>query len=164
MLNPIVAKVKDLGDQKQKLEILEGDITDIATQVQEGFKMLADRTKALGREVASRPGGGEAPPPLSAENKGPSDEFLRILAVVEATRTEMHNAKTEMRMLHTEMKSLKEQKKEKERVVGPLDTSPNTAGVSSSNMALDPGAPFSFDHDVTTRMPWGQCHKRRMTI
>ena len=112
MLNPIVAKVKSLGDQKQELEVVKGDITHIATQMQDGFKLLADRTKALGKEVTARPGGGGPPPPLSAGNQGPSEDMLRVMAVIEATRTEMHNAKTEMRMLHSEVKSLKEQKKE----------------------------------------------------
>ena len=58
VLNPIVAKVKGLGDQKQELEVVKGDITHIATQMQDGFKLLADRTKALGKEVTARPGGG----------------------------------------------------------------------------------------------------------
>ena len=60
-LKPILAKVKSLGDQKQEVDVVKGDITHIATQMQEGFKMLADRTKALGKELATRPGGSSLP-------------------------------------------------------------------------------------------------------
>ena len=146
--------------------MVKGDITHIATQVQEGFKMLVDRTKALGKEVATRPGGGEPAPPLSAVDKGPNEEFLRVLAVIEATRTEMHNAKSEMRMLHSEVKSLKEQKKGKERVIGPLDTSPvvETAGEIGSEMRLDISAPLTFVKEVPTSTVGGGTTEKKDEI
>jgi hypothetical protein len=161
-LNPIVAKVKSFGDQKQELELIKGDITHIATQMQDGFKMLADRTKALGKDMSARPGGGGFPPPLPADSQGPNEEMLRVLAVVEATRTEMHNAKSEMRMLHSEVKSLKEQKRKKERMTGPLGTSPvmETAGVSGSGMSLDISAPLSFVKEVSPPMVGGYDRKK----
>ena len=76
----------------------------------------------------------------------------------------MQNAKSEMRMLHTEVKSIKENKKEKERVVGPLDASPvvNTAGFSSSGMVLDPGTSLSFVHDGHTHVVVGGTTEKKM--
>ena len=86
-----------------------------------------------------------------------------MLAVIEAPRTEMHNAKSEMRMLHSEVKSLKEQKKGKERVIGPLDTSPvvETAGEICSEMRLDTSAPLTFVKEVPTSMVGGVRQKKR---